>query len=155
MRAHDPAAAHGARRPVEIRFAKSEPGQNPLRLRLELPAAVFVEDVQRVVMLPPNPSGVVFMMSLRLRQLRANSRIASSSTVSSPAGAVLLRQKSDRGRFLERHRAVVRRRLAENERKERRLSRAIRTDQPDAIAAIHLERHVFKENSSGERFGDL
>ena len=47
MRAHDPAAAHGARRAIEIALAKREAGQNAFRLRLELPAAVFVEDVQR------------------------------------------------------------------------------------------------------------
>ena len=49
MRAHDPAAAQGAGRPREIAFAKSQAGQDPLRLRLELPPAVLVENMQRVV----------------------------------------------------------------------------------------------------------
>ena len=66
-----------------------------------------------------------------------------------------LREKSDRRALLDRDRAGIRRSLAEDEREERRFARAIRADQADAIAAIHLERHILEEDAPGERFGDL
>ena len=72
MRAHDPAAAHGARRAIEIALAKCEAGQNALCLRLELPAAVFVEDVQGGVitfLVTTNARLVAFDQVLRLHQL--------------------------------------------------------------------------------------
>src|SRR3954469_21193044 len=51
VRAHDPPAAKGPRGAIEIRLAKSEAGENALRFRLELPAAMFIERMQCFVML--------------------------------------------------------------------------------------------------------
>jgi len=50
-------------------------------------------------------------------------------------GRVFLRQISNRGRFLERNLAFIRRRFAQNEREERRFPRPVRPDEPDAIRA--------------------
>ena len=44
MRAHDPAAAHRAGRPVKIRFTKGEPGQDTFRPRLQIVAVQFHKD---------------------------------------------------------------------------------------------------------------
>ena len=55
MRAHDPAAAQRARRAIEISFAKSESGQNAFRFRLKLPAAVLIENMERIRDTPRHP----------------------------------------------------------------------------------------------------
>ena len=64
---------------------------------------------------------------------------ASSSTVSSPTGRAFLREEAERRVLFENHAAIVRRGVAEDERKERGLAGAIRADEADAILAIHLE----------------
>ena len=157
MRAHDPTAAHGARRTIEIALAKCETSQDTFGFRLELPAAVFVEDVQGGVItffVTANTRFVALDQLLRLHQLgRARHRQFEHGLVA--RGRSFLWEKTDRGFFLDRHGTGVRRRLTENQGKQRRLSRAIGTDKSDAIAAIYLKRHVFKENSSGERFAEL
>ena len=70
-------------------------------------------------------------------------------------GRMLLRKKPDRGGLLHRDATFVGRRFAENEREERRLARAVGSDQAHAIPAIHLEGRIFKEDATGEGFGDL
>src|SRR5207237_2517142 len=45
MRAHDPATAQGARRAIEISFAKSESGEDPFCFWFELPPAVLVKNM--------------------------------------------------------------------------------------------------------------
>ena len=67
----------------------------------------------------------------------------------------LLREITERGILLERDLPHIRRSLIENERKERRFPGAVRPDQPDPIATIHLERDVLEEDAPGERFGNL
>src|SRR5437764_13188298 len=49
MRPHDPAAAQSARRAIEISFAKSESGQDPFRFRFQLPAAVLIKNMKRIM----------------------------------------------------------------------------------------------------------
>src|SRR5438094_4841405 len=49
MSAHDPAATQGARRAVEISFAKSESGEDPFCFWFELPPAVLVKNMERIV----------------------------------------------------------------------------------------------------------
>ena len=48
MRAHDPAAAQGARRPREITLAKSEPGEDAFRFRLDLPVVLIFQCLVRL-----------------------------------------------------------------------------------------------------------
>ena len=48
MRAHDPAAAQGARRPLEIALAKSEAGQDAFRFRLDLPIVLIFQRLVRL-----------------------------------------------------------------------------------------------------------
>src|SRR5258708_32206789 len=49
MRAHDPAAAERARRSIEICLAKSKSCENAFRLWFKLPAAVLVENMERII----------------------------------------------------------------------------------------------------------
>jgi hypothetical protein len=68
---------------------------------------------------------------------------------------MFLREKSDSGGFFERNLPLIRRSFPQNEREQRRFSRAIRPDQADAIAAIHLKRSLFKKRTAAKGFGDL
>ena len=117
MRAHDPAAAHFAGRPVEILFAKAEAGENLLRLRFELPAAVLIEDVERgLIRLVVRAVArlVLFDQLLRLDQLgRGRHRELEDRFLTGGGG--FLREKTDGRTFLDRDRAGIRRSLAENE----------------------------------------
>src|SRR5437762_12424036 len=49
MSAHDPSAAQGARRAIEISFAKSESGQDAFGFRFELLAAVLIKNMERIM----------------------------------------------------------------------------------------------------------
>ena len=94
VRAHDPAAAHFARLAGRNPFRESQAGQNLLRLGFELIAAEFVETVVHVVvdfLADPASTGWSASQALMMRRSLANSgvmAVASSSTVSSPAGAL-------------------------------------------------------------------
>src|SRR5438270_12002961 len=68
---------------------------------------------------------------------------------------MFLRQKSNRSRFFEGDFTFVGRCLAQNQREQRRLSRAVGPDQTHPIATIYLERRLFKKNASGKSSGDL
>ena len=130
MRAHDPAAAQGARRPREIALAKSEPGEDAFRFRLDLPVVL------------------IFQCLVRLAAGELEDRFFAG-------GRGLLREVAERDTFLERDFARVGRCFIENEREERRFAGAVRADKADAIAAVHLERDILEEDAPGERFADL
>src|SRR5204862_6701142 len=49
MSAHDPAATQSARRAIKIGLAKREPGQDSFCFRLELPAAVLIKNMERIM----------------------------------------------------------------------------------------------------------
>ena len=68
---------------------------------------------------------------------------------------VLLRQITNRRRFLDRDRPLVRYRLAEDEREKRALARAIGADQADPIAAVHLQRSVLEKRPTAKRLRHL
>src|SRR5688500_7348687 len=68
---------------------------------------------------------------------------------------MFLGQKSNRGRFFQCDLPFIRRGLAQDQRKQGGLSRAIRPDKPDAIAPIYLQRRIFKENASAKGLRDL
>ena len=130
MRAHDPAAAQCAGRPRKIALAKSEPGENPFRFRLDFPIVLFLQ------------RGVRFAAGQLEDGLLARRR-------------GLLREIAEGGIFLQRDLPQIRRSLIQYERKKRRLPGPVRPDQPDSIAAVHLQRYILKENAPGERFGNL
>ena len=94
MRAHNPAATECARRPVEIRFAKREPGQNLLRLRLDLPIVLRFQ------------FRVGFAAGEFEHRLPAR-------------GCGFLREIPERDVFLQRHFSRVRRSLAEQKGEKR------------------------------------
>ncbi len=58
----------------------------------------------------------------------------------------LLRQITHHGPFIALDRAGVRLLLLENDGEEGGLARAIRPDQRDAVAVVHLKRGVFEEH---------
>src|SRR4051812_10530919 len=126
MRAHDPATAQGAGRPIEVRLSKGEAVHDAFRFRFNVPIVVLV-----VIAAGQLEHGLI-----------TDRRI-------------FLRQEANAGRLLERNLAVIRRRLAEDEREERRLARAVRTDEAHAIATIYLKRRIFKKRATAERFCDL
>ena len=132
---------------------KAEARQNALRLGLELPAAVLIEGVQRFVMFRRILRRRLHD-ALRLGDLRRDRAGQFQHSLFS-GGRMFLRKKSDRGRFFDRDFAFVRRRFAENEREERRLPRAVRSDQAHTIAAVYLQRRVFKKRAAGEGLRDL
>ena len=130
MRAHDPAAAQGARRPREITLAKSEPGEDAFRFRLDFPVVLIFQRLVRLA------AGAARGPILRRRR-------------------GLLREVAERDILLDRDFARVGRCVIENEREERRFAGAVRADKADAIAAVHLERDILEEDAPGERFADL
>src|SRR5262249_15575148 len=67
-------------------------------------------------------------------------------------GSGFLGKKSDRCLLLDRNRTAIRRNVPKEKRKQGRFPSAIRADQSDPIAAIHLERYVIEERPAGERF---
>src|SRR5947208_5226296 len=126
MSAHDPAAAQGARRAIEISFAKSESGQDPFCFWFELPPAVLVKNMERIV-ISRLGSGIsdrgysCFVLLdhfLRVHQLRRNGEGKFEHGFVSGSGG-FLRKKSDRGVLLDRDRPLIGRKLTEEERKQR------------------------------------
>src|SRR5438067_1434998 len=153
MRAHDPAAAQGSRRPIEIRFAKGEARKNALGLGLELPAAMLIKEMERLMMF----GGIFrrrFQDALRLDQFgRDRARELEHRLV--PGRRMFLRQESNGGGFLEGNFTFIRRRFSKDKSEQRRFPRAVGPDQAHAIAPIYLERRLFKKDATGKSFGDL
>ena len=146
-------AAHLARGPLEIRFAKAESGENLLGLRLQPVAAEFVEPIMRVVVNVLRVQGLDRMIRLpglddppQLREFRRDGRSQFHHRLV-PHGRALLRQVTDGDIAFGHHLAVVRRLLAQDERKERGLARAIRADQPEAVLPVDLQGHVGEQDA--------
>jgi hypothetical protein len=68
---------------------------------------------------------------------------------------MLLRQKSNRGRFLQRNPALIRRRFTPDEGEQGRLPRSVWSDQAYAIAAIYLQRRILEKDAAGKGLRDL
>ncbi len=66
-----------------------------------------------------------------------------------------LRQKTGGNAALENNGAGVGRFLFQDQGKERGFSRAVGPDQPDAVAAIHLERNALEQGASTKDFADI
>ena len=145
---HDPATAHLPRLPVEIRVAIPQPAQHLLRLRLHL------RIVQRIVL------GVrlhVFRGGHSPRRLQLVQPLFQLRQFVHPAGGhiqdrfiamgfALLREIADHGPFIPLDRAGVRHLLFEDDGKKRCLAGAVRPDQGDPVAVIHLKRGVLEEH---------
>ena len=143
MRAHDPAAAQGARRAIEIGFAKSESGEDPFRFWFELPAAVLVKNMERIVigrvvtgLSDPGCSCFVLLDHfLRVHQLGRNGEGKFEHGFVSGGGG-FLRKKSDGCVLLDRDRSLYRARHHRGEAKtksicRRHWGRPIRSDRRD------------------------
>ena len=163
MSAHDPAAAQGARRAIEIGFAKSESGEDPFRFWLEFPAAVLVKNMERIVIShvvrsgvsDPAPAASCSLITFCACTSSGETARASSSTVSSPAAAVSWGRNPIVAFFSI---ATVplsgdaSPRISEN---KVDLPAPLGPTRSDPIATIDLERHVVKERAAGERFREL
>ncbi len=160
MRAHDPAAAHLPRRPVEILFAKAQPGKDLLGLGFKLIAAEFVETVVDIVVnffrvqrldgmvrFPGFDDPAEFRVFGRDRGGKFHDGFI-------PHGRAFLGQMAEGNAAFENDLAVVGGFFAENEGKERGLPGAVRSDQPDAVLAVHLKRGVGEQDASAVRFAD-
>ena len=66
-----------------------------------------------------------------------------------------LGQITDRDAAFPAQLAFIRRFRAQDDGKERGLARAIRTDQPDAVRAIHLQRGLGEQNPPAVRLADV
>src|SRR6266568_4537948 len=122
MRAHDPAATQGARRAVEISFAKSESGEDSFSFWFELPPAVLVKNMERIVIgrigtgiSDPGYSCFVRLDHfLRLHQRRRNGKSKFEHGFIS-GGCGFLRKKSNGSVLLDRDRSLIRRNITEEE----------------------------------------
>jgi hypothetical protein len=64
-----------------------------------------------------------------------------------------LRQKTEGGPALQRDRALVGRVLAQDQREQRGLARAVGPHQAQAVAAVHLQRGVLEQHAVAEGLG--
>ena len=67
----------------------------------------------------------------------------------------LLWQETHTRPALQRHLPLVRFVMPQQQREESRFASAIRTNKPDAIARVHLQRRVLEKNPPAKRFGHL
>ena len=148
-RAHDPAAAHLPRLPVEVRVAITQAAQHLLRLGLHLRVVQLV--VLRVRL-------QIFRAGHIARLLQFVQPLFQPGQLLHPAGRhiqhrflaqrlALLRQMAHHRPFIALHDARVRLPLLENDGEERRFARAVRADQRDAVAIIDLQRGVLEESA--------
>jgi hypothetical protein len=126
MSPHDPAAAQGARRAVEISFAKSESGEDPFCFRFELPPAVLIKNMERIVIsrvislmlvLVIVPGFVLLDYFLRVHQLRRNGECKFEHGFVSGGGG-FLQKKSDGCVLLDRDRPLIGRDITKEKRKQ-------------------------------------
>src|SRR5207247_6475592 len=110
----------GTRRAVEISFAKRESGEDPFCFWFELPAAVFIKNVEGIVICRVVRSVAGFVVLdhfLRVHQLRRNGEGNFEHGFVSGGGG-FLRKKSDRCVLLNRDRPDIGRDITEEERKQ-------------------------------------
>ena len=130
VRAHDPAAGHLARGPVEVRVAEAQALENLLRAGLDLIAIQLVEAVVNVVM-RVNVVRVGRLPRLELAAHLDEVRRDGGGQLDDgfiPGGRALLRQVAQRDAALEIDLPIIRRVGLEDEREERGLARAVRSD---------------------------
>ena len=157
IRPHHPAAAHRLQRTIEIPFAKRQPVQDVLRFRFELISAQFVEPrlhLVEIVRLRVVPGLERLQPPLQLRDLRRDRRRQLQHRFLADRRR-FLRQMTERRVAFDVHLAGVRRVVTQHEREQRGLPCPIRPDQPNPVAAIDLQRRVFKQNARSKRLGHM
>src|SRR5947207_1675725 len=110
---------------MEISFAKSESGEDPFRFWFELPPAVLIKNMKRIVISrvgtgisDPGYSCFVFLDHfLRVHQLRRNGESKFEYRFVSGSGG-FLRKKSDGCVLLDRDCPLIGRDITEQERKQ-------------------------------------
>ena len=157
VRAHDPAAAHLARGAVEVGLAEGEAAEDALGFRLELVAAelrVLAERVVGLLGIGRASARTIGEDAHELAVLRRDgAREFKDGLVAGGGG--FLRQVAERGVLVEDDAAGVGLAGAEDDGEQRRLARAVRADQRDALAEVDAQRHLFKEGACAKAFADI
>ena len=133
VRAHHPTAGESLRELVSVAFLEAEAGEDFLGARLER-----VVDVEVVL------GRLEFFSARRYMKDRFLAR-----------GRAFLGQVAKGKAALHGDLAVVGRLLIEDDGEERGFPRAVGAHQSDAVAAVDLERDVFKKHPSGEGLRDI
>src|SRR5205823_330767 len=116
MSAHDPATTQSARRAIKIGFAKREPSQDSFCFRFELPAAVLIKNLERIMIgniVQSLPGLVLLDHFLRVHKLGRNGQSKFEHGLVS-GGSGFLRKKSDGSILLDCDRSVIGRSLTED-----------------------------------------
>ena len=145
MGAHDPAAGEGAGGAVVVALAKSEAGQDLLGPGFE---AVVLDGVLRRRAGRP---GVVLGAGSQPHGGRTRDELQDGFV---SHRHVFLGQESDGGAALPGQGAFVDGILAEDEAEQRGFARAVRADEPQAVAPQDREGHVREQRSGSETLGD-
>ena len=155
VRAHDPAAAEFGGAAVEVAVAEAEAVEHLLGLGLDGGAVEFIEAGAGFV----GFGGVLIVGGGEEAHFAHDAdefgahRGGQLDDGFVADGGAFLREVADGGATLEVDGPVVGGFIAENQAQQRGLARAIRADQPDAIAAIHLQRHVLEKDAPAVRLG--
>jgi hypothetical protein len=125
VRTHDPTAAESFGSSVEVAFAKCQAGEDLLRARLHVPCFIAC-----------------------VRGCDVHHRLVAK-------GLRFLREKSHLDATLERDAAFIGRVFTKDEREKCRFAGTIGAHQPNAFAAIYLDRGIAEKRATAERLGDL
>src|SRR4030095_445014 len=125
VRTHDPTAAESPDGSVEVAFSKCQTGEDLLRARFDVPCIIA-----------------------RVCGCDTHHRLVAD-------GLRFLREKSQPGAALERDAAFIGRVFTKDEREERRFSGTVGAHQPNALAAIYLDRGIPEKRAAAERCGTL
>ena len=157
VRAHDPAAAHLARGPVEVALLEAEAVEHFLGLRFDLGIAEGVEFRVRLEVLG-NVDGAGLLEFAQPGFEPGDFADASGGDLEdglAAGGLALLGQVADHGPLVALDRAGVGLIVTEDDGEEGRLPRAIRPDQRDALAVVHLHRGVLEERAAADGFPEV
>src|SRR5262249_25510772 len=153
--AHLPAARQMADVARDLLGREAEAGEDDLRARLELVAAELLE--ARLHLAVPLDDAVEIVAGLGHAALEVVELGAELGDLAGAGGGVgerraageladVLAEIADGGTARALDRAVVGLLLAGDEAKDRRLAGAVRSDEPDLLAGVELERRVDEKN---------
>ncbi len=142
---HDPPAAERAHRPLEIRLAEGQPGQDPLGFRFQFVETPFIQ---------PLLGG---MPCIAVRRLRAQgiaqgrdfrrNRCSQFKDCFVATGLDFLGKVPHRHTVPESHRAFVRFQVAQNKTKQGGLTRPVWSNHPDPVRRLHMKRHATEQGA--------
>jgi len=160
VRPHHPAAAHLARRAVEVRLAKTQPGEDLLGPGLQAVAAQRAKAIVRVVMdfLRGQRRGRVIGFpgledAAQPGVFRGDGGGQFEDGFIGDRGA-FLRQVAKGNAALAVELAGVGGLLPEDNREQGGLAGSVRAHQPDAVLAIDLQRGIGEQHPPAVRLGD-